>query len=81
MPGFPSAIWYGLLAPAGTPAPVIAKLNATLNARLKTPEMQAALAKLSLDPRPMTSQQFGTVLADDMRQWGDLAKQTGIKLE
>ncbi len=41
MPGFPSAIWYGLLAPAGTPAPVIAKLNATLNARLKTPEMQA----------------------------------------
>ena len=52
-----------------------------MNARLKTPEMQAALAKLSLDPRPMTSQQFGTVLADDMRQWGDLAKQTGIKLE
>jgi tripartite-type tricarboxylate transporter receptor subunit TctC len=80
-PGFPPDIWYGLVAPAGTPAPVIAKLNATVNARLKTPEMQASLAKLSLDPRPMTSQQFGDVLVKDMQQWADLAKQAGIKLD
>ena len=52
-----------------------------MNARLKTPEMQASLAKLSLDPRPMTSEQFGKVLADDMRQWAELAKQAGIKLD
>ena len=81
MDGFPPDVWYGLLAPAGTPAPVIAKLNATVNARLKTPEMQASLAKLSLDARPMTPQQFGDVLAKDMQQWADLAKQTGIKLD
>ena len=81
MDGFPTAIWYGLLAPAGTPAPVIAKLNATLNARLNTAEMKAALAKLSLDARPMAPQEFGTVLIEDMRQWGALAQQTGIKLE
>ena len=68
--GFPTAVWYGLLAPAGTPAPVIAKLNATVNARLKTAEMKASLAKLSLDARPMSPQEFGTVLVDDMRQWG-----------
>jgi len=81
MDGFPPDVWYGLLAPAGTPAPVIAKLNATVNARLKAPEMQASLAKLSLDARPMTPQQFGDVLAKDMQQWADLAKQTGIKLD
>src|SRR5262245_22913235 len=81
MPGFPPAIWYGLLAPAGTPALVIAKLNATMNARLKTAELQAALAKLSLDPRPMSAQEFGNVLVEDMRQWGALAEQTGIKLD
>jgi tripartite-type tricarboxylate transporter receptor subunit TctC len=80
-PGFPPDIWYGLLAPAGTPAPVIAKLNATVNARLKTPEMLASLAKLSLDARPLTAQQFGDVLAKDTLQWADLAKQTGIKLD
>jgi tripartite-type tricarboxylate transporter receptor subunit TctC len=81
MDGFPPAIWYGLLAPAGTPAPVIAKLNAVMNARLATAELKASLAKLSLDPRPMAAQAFGTVLTDDMRQWGALAQQTGIKLE
>jgi tripartite-type tricarboxylate transporter receptor subunit TctC len=81
MPGFPPAIWYGLLAPAGTPAGVIAKLNATMNARLKTAELQAALAKLSLDARPMSAQEFGNVLVEDMRQWGALAEQTGIKLK
>ncbi len=81
MDGFPPDVWYGLLAPAGTPAPVIAKINSAVNARLKTPEMTASLAKLGLDARPLTSEQFGKVLVEDMRQWGDLAKQTGIKLE
>jgi tripartite-type tricarboxylate transporter receptor subunit TctC len=80
-PGFPTDIWYGLLATAGTPAPVIAKLNDAVNKRLKMPEMQAALAKLGLDPRPMTPQQFGDVLNKEVRMWGDLAKQTGIKLD
>src|SRR6185503_12790548 len=81
MDGFPTDVWYGLLAPAGTPAPVIAKLNVTMNARLKTAELQAALAKLSLDPRPMSPQEFGNVLVEDMRHWGALAEQTGIKLK
>jgi tripartite-type tricarboxylate transporter receptor subunit TctC len=60
---------------------VIAKLNDAVNKQLKTPNMQAALAKLGLDPRPMTSQQFGDVLNKEVRMWGDLAKQTGIKLD
>jgi tripartite-type tricarboxylate transporter receptor subunit TctC len=81
MDGFPTDVWYGLLAPAGTPAPVIAKLNTTMNARLKTAELQAALAKLSLDARPMSAAEFGNVLVEDMRQWGALAEQTGIKLK
>jgi tripartite-type tricarboxylate transporter receptor subunit TctC len=80
-PGFPPDIWYGLVAPAGTPAPVVAKLNAAVNARLKSPEMQSTLAKLGLDPRPLTPQQFGDILASEVRQWADLATQTGIKLD
>ena len=43
------------------PAPVIAKINSAVNTRLKTPEMIASLAKLSLEPRPLTPQQFGDV--------------------
>lgn len=80
-PGFPPDIWYGLLAPAGTPAPIVNKLNAAVNARLKTPDMQASLGKLYLEPRALTPDQFGKVLNDEVRMWGDLAKQTGIKLD
>jgi tripartite-type tricarboxylate transporter receptor subunit TctC len=79
--GFPPDIWYGLIAPTGTPAPVVAKLNGAVNARLQSPELQASLARLGLDPRPMTPQQFGDVLVSEVRQWGELARQTGIKLE
>lgn len=78
--GFPPAVWYGFLAPAGTPAPVIAKLNAAVNQRLKSAETLGALGKLGLDPRSLTAQEFGTVLANETRLWAAVAEQTGIKL-
>lgn len=78
--GFPPAIWYGLLAPAKTPPTVIAKLNATVNERLKSDEIKAAFAKLGLDARSMTPEEFGAVLAKDRDVWAALAQQTGIKL-
>ena len=78
--GFPPAIWYGFLAPAGTPPAVIGKLNAAVTARLKLPETQAAIAKLGLEPKSLTPQQFATVLADETRLWAEVAQQTGIKL-
>jgi tripartite-type tricarboxylate transporter receptor subunit TctC len=80
-PGFPTDIWYGLIAPAGTPAPVVDKLHAVINKGLNTPELKATLAKLGLDPRPMTVKQFGDVLVKEVQIWSDLAKQTGIKLD
>ena len=78
--GFPPAVWYGLLAPTGTPAAVIAKLNGAVNQRLKSVETLAALAKLGLDPRPLTPQQFGDVLTSETKLWASVAQQTGIKL-
>ena len=79
--GFPTAIWYGLLAPAGTPTPIIDKLNAAVNLRLKSAETRSAFAKLGLDPREMAPLGFGTVLAEQRRLFEALAQQTGVKLE
>jgi tripartite-type tricarboxylate transporter receptor subunit TctC len=79
--GFPTALWYGFLAPAGTPASVVARLNTAVNQRLKSAETQAALAKLGLDPRMLTPHEFGAVLAEERRLWAELAEQTGVKLE
>src|SRR5262249_34441038 len=78
--GFPPAIWYGFLAPAGTPKPVIERLNAAVNKQLKLPETQAAMAKLGLDIKIKTPEEFGAILADERRLWADVAQQTGIKL-
>jgi tripartite-type tricarboxylate transporter receptor subunit TctC len=79
--GFPTAVWFGLMAPAGTPPAVIAKLNAAENATLTLPETQAAIAKLGLQARVLSPQQFGTVLVDEARLWQAVAKETGVHLE
>ncbi len=78
--GFPPAIWYGLLAPAKTPPPVIAKLNGTVKETLKSDEVKAAFAKLGLDAQSLTPQEFGAVLVKERETWAALAQQTGIKL-
>jgi tripartite-type tricarboxylate transporter receptor subunit TctC len=79
--GFPSAIWFGLLAPAGTPSGVIAKINAAENARLRSPEMQASIARIGLQPRVLTSQEFATVLADEVPLWRAVVDKAGVHLE
>jgi tripartite-type tricarboxylate transporter receptor subunit TctC len=79
--GFPAAIWFGLLAPAGTPPGVIAKLNAAENARLRSPEMQASIARIGLQPRVLTSQEFAAVLADEVPLWKAVVDEAGVHLE
>jgi tripartite-type tricarboxylate transporter receptor subunit TctC len=79
--GFPSAVWDGLVAPARTPADVIAKLNAAENVRLNSPDTQAAIAKLGAQARPLTPNQFGAVLAEQVRLWKAVADETNVRLE
>jgi tripartite-type tricarboxylate transporter receptor subunit TctC len=79
--GFPPAIWFGLLAPAGTPPGVIVKLNAAENARLRSPEMQASIARIGLQPRVLTPQEFAAVLADEVRLWKAVVDEAGVHLE
>jgi tripartite-type tricarboxylate transporter receptor subunit TctC len=79
--GFPTELWFGLLAPAGTPTGVISKLNAAVNAQLKSAETRAAVARLGLDARILSPEAFSAVLADDVRLWGAVAREAGVKVE
>jgi len=79
--GFPTAQWFGLMAPAGTPAAVIGRLNAAVNARLKAADTTAALAKLGLEPRALSPQAFGAVLVEERNIWEAVARETDVKLE
>jgi tripartite-type tricarboxylate transporter receptor subunit TctC len=78
---FPTEIIYGLLAPAGTPDAVVAKLNKAVNEALQSPELRANLAKLGIEAKPQTAQEFGAVLLDDMAKYDAIVKMTGIKVD
>ena len=77
----PAHIWFGLLAPARTPEPTIAKLNAAVNEGLKIPEMQASIAKLGVKTRSFTAQEFTDKLVEEERAWAAAIRESGIKID
>jgi tripartite-type tricarboxylate transporter receptor subunit TctC len=79
--GFPPGVLFGLLAPSGTPRSTLAKLNAAENVRLKSADMQAAIAKLGMHPNVMSEQDFAKVLGDQVRLWKAVVKEAGVHLE
>jgi tripartite-type tricarboxylate transporter receptor subunit TctC len=74
-------LWMGLLAPAGVPAEVVAKLNAALNDTLQSPRMKESLAKLGFQGIPGSPQDFEKFLTSEMESWGKAVRQTGVKVE
>ncbi len=79
--GFPTAQWFGLLAPAGISTSAVAKINAAVGACLSTSDTREAFAKLGLEPHALAPREFGEVLAAEARLWGAVARETGVKLE
>jgi tripartite-type tricarboxylate transporter receptor subunit TctC len=72
---------FGLVAPAGTPPAIVEKLNAAINDGLKSPNIQASLAQLGIDPKISTPQQFAAFIAEDAARWAEIVKVTGIRIE
>jgi tripartite-type tricarboxylate transporter receptor subunit TctC len=77
-PNFVSTSWTGLLAPAHTPQPVIAKLNAAINDGLKTPELKTALERLSNEPLGGTPAYFTAVIKADLDKWSPIVSSLGL---
>jgi tripartite-type tricarboxylate transporter receptor subunit TctC len=77
-PNFVSTSWTGLLAPAHTPQPVIAKLNAAINGGLKTPELKTALERLSNEPLGGTPADFTAVIKADLDKWSPIVNSLGL---
>ena len=82
--GYPKvavSLWYGLLAPAGTPAPVIGKLNAEVSKALQTAEVRDRLIAQGAEPMPGSPKEFGEFMAAEMAKWAPVVKQAGVKLD
>jgi tripartite-type tricarboxylate transporter receptor subunit TctC len=71
---------FGLVAPAGTPAAVIDKLNAAINAGLGSPDMRASFARLGIEPKSGTPGEFAGIIAENAPKWAEMVRITGIKI-
>lgn len=81
LPGFEARIWYGVLAPAGSPKPALDRLAAEIAAALGAPEIREKLAAQGQDPFVSTPAQFAALIKADLARYGKVIKTAGIKLE
>src|SRR5436853_7565210 len=81
LPGFVSEDWQGILAPAKTPAGVVAKLNADLVRVLHTPEMKAKLAGAGFDVKTSTPREFAHFIRSDTAKWAAILQRSGTKAQ
>ena len=81
LPGFDAVLTYGLIAPAGTPRPIIERLNKELRAALATDEVKRRLIQEGAEPMPTTPEEHAAVIDREETKWSALIKSIGIKPE
>jgi tripartite-type tricarboxylate transporter receptor subunit TctC len=79
--GFPTEVWFGVLAPAGTPLAIVATLNAAVNEGLTSAEVRASLAELGLEAKVGSPRDFAAALAEQARDWKTVIDTIGFKAE
>jgi tripartite-type tricarboxylate transporter receptor subunit TctC len=80
VPGYVAEGWYGLTAPKGTPADVIAKLEAATRASVADATLKSRLLALGIEPAPMTTAEFGQFIADEVDKWAKVIKFADIRV-
>ena len=81
VPGYDASGWFGICAPAATPAAIVDKLNNAINAIVAEPDTRARLVGLGVRPLSMTAGEFGKLIADDTEKWGKVIGTANIKTE
>jgi len=81
VPGFEVTVWFGVLAPAGTPREIIQRLNAESTKIINSPDVTDRFLKQGVEPRPGTPEQFGELVKSEVGRWAKVIKDAGIKSE
>ena len=81
LPDLTLDFWAGMLAPAGTPAEIVRKLNAAINDSLQSPEMKASMGKFALEAKIGSPQDFAAFIAAELPRWAEIVKSSGVKVE
>jgi tripartite-type tricarboxylate transporter receptor subunit TctC len=81
VPGYEIISWFGLTAPAGTPAPVVARINAIMRAMVADPAVLAQLDQMGATPLSMTPEQFGAFLRAERERYGEIIRVSGARVD
>jgi tripartite-type tricarboxylate transporter receptor subunit TctC len=73
--------WYGVLAPAGTPRPIVSRLNAELVKIMHAPDVKERLAGMATDPLTSTPEEFAAYLKQEIAKWGDVVRKANLKAD
>ena len=79
--GYEATTWNGIVAPAGTPQPVIAKLNARVNDALRSAALREKFAAIGAEPMPVAPGQFAALIRSEYAKWGDVVRRSGAKID
>jgi tripartite-type tricarboxylate transporter receptor subunit TctC len=81
VPGYDVSTWYGLLAPAGTPREIVARLNSELNKVLQSAETKSKLGAKGFDVETGTPEQFGQLISNEVAKWTKVVRSANVKLD
>jgi tripartite-type tricarboxylate transporter receptor subunit TctC len=81
VPGYEATIWLGLMAPAGTPRPILERLSAEVNKVINAADVKENWGKQGAVPMGMTPDAFGKFVREDVTKWAKLVKDTGMKVD
>ena len=81
LPGFEAVNWYGWLAPAGTSAAIVNKLNAEIGNAVRSPDMQQRFARDGAEPVTSTPSQFSGRIASEVARWRKVVKEANLRVE
>jgi tripartite-type tricarboxylate transporter receptor subunit TctC len=80
-PGFEALAWNGVMVPAATPKPIVARLNAEIDAILKDPEVAAKMRAQGFDPAGGTPEAFGALIKGETERWAPVIRKVGLKID
>jgi tripartite-type tricarboxylate transporter receptor subunit TctC len=80
-PNFVVETWYGIFAPAGTPAPIVARISAELDGILQEPDIKAQLSRQGMNPIGGTPERLEAFVKEDLARWKRVVEETGLKPE
>jgi tripartite-type tricarboxylate transporter receptor subunit TctC len=81
LPGFEVDFWIGIFAPTGTPAPVVAKLNAETNRAVASAELKAKFIAIGADAAPGAPEQLGAIVRSDLERWSKAIRAARMTVE